>query len=171
MILEENVGETAMELSKAETFDPISLTGEIVSAFVSHNSLPLAELPGLIHAVHAALVGIANGTAAPSAAEPAPLTPAVSVRKSITPDYLVCLDDGREFKSLRRHLKLLGMTPDQYRAKWKLPADYPMVAPNYAALRSSLAKKIGLGQYRQGAVAKVKAPAKAKAGRARKAAS
>ena len=160
-----------MEVTKAETFDPISLTSEIVSAFVSNNSLPLAELPGLIQAVHAALVGIASGTAAPSAAETAPLAPAVSVRKSVTPDYLICLDDGREFKSLRRHLKLLGMTPDQYRAKWKLPADYPMVAPNYAALRSSLAKKIGLGQYRQGgAVAKVKAPAKAKAGRARKAA-
>jgi predicted transcriptional regulator len=161
-----------MELSKAETFDAISLTSEIVSAFVSNNSLPLAELPALIQSVHATLVGIANGTAAPSAAEPAPLTPAVSVRKSITPDYLICLDDGREFKSLRRHLKILGMTPDQYRAKWKLPADYPMVAPNYAALRSSLAKKIGLGQYRQGAAApKVKAPAKAKAGRTRKAAS
>jgi predicted transcriptional regulator len=160
-----------MELSKAETFDPISLTSEIVSAFVSNNSLPLAELPGLIQAVHSALVGIASGTAAPINAEPAQLTPAVSVRKSVTPDYLICLDDGREFKSLRRHLKLLGMTPDQYRAKWKLPADYPMVAPNYAALRSSLAKKIGLGQYRQGgAVAKVKAPAKAKASRARKAA-
>jgi len=161
-----------MEPSKAETLDAISLTSEIVSAFVSNNSLPLAELPALIQSVHATLVGIANGTAAPSAAEPTPLTPAVSVRKSITPDYLICLDDGREFKSLRRHLKLLGMTPDQYRAKWKLPADYPMVAPNYAALRSSLAKKIGLGQYRQGAAAvpKVKAP-RAKAGRARKTAS
>jgi MucR family transcriptional regulator, transcriptional regulator of exopolysaccharide biosynthesis len=160
-----------MELSTAEAFDPIGLTGEIVSAFVAHNSLPLAELPALIHAVHAALVGIASGAVAPNAAEPAAPTPAVTVRKSITPDYLICLDDGREFKSLRRHLKLLGMTPDQYRAKWKLPADYPMVAPNYAALRSALAKKIGLGQYRQGggAVVKAKSPVKGKPGRTRKA--
>src|ERR1700676_3223899 len=106
-----------MELSTAEAFDPIGLTGEIVSAFVAPNSLPLAELPALIHAVHAALVGIASGTVAPSTVEPVAPTPAVTVRKSITPDYLICLDDGREFKSLRRHLKLLGMTPDQYRAK------------------------------------------------------
>ena len=162
-----------MDGSTTEKFDPISLTGEIVSAFVSHNSLPLAELPALIQSVHAALVGIANGASAPSAAEPVAPTPAVTVRKSITPDYLICLDDGREFKSLRRHLKLLGMTPDQYRAKWKLPADYPMVAPNYAALRSTLAKKIGLGQYRQGVaavapVAKPKSAPKGKPGRARK---
>ena len=77
------------------------------------------------------------------------MTPAVPVRKSITPDYLVCLDDGRKFKSLKRHLASLGMTPDQYRAKWNLPADYPMVASNYAATRSALAKKIGLGQNRK----------------------
>jgi predicted transcriptional regulator len=74
---------------------------------------------------------------------------AVTVRKSVTPDYLICLDDGRKFKSLRRHLGGLGMTPEQYRAKWKLPDDYPMVAPNYAAQRSELAKKIGLGQFRK----------------------
>jgi predicted transcriptional regulator len=163
-----------MDVSTTEAFDPISLTGEIVSAFVSHNSLPLAELPALIQAVHATLVGIASGASTPSAAEPVAPTPAVTVRKSITPDYLICLDDGREFKSLRRHLKLLGMTPDQYRAKWKLPPDYPMVAPNYAALRSTLAKKIGLGQYRQGAAAaavaaKPKSVAKGKPARTRKA--
>ena len=85
----------------------------------------------------------------PAPSEPEVLTPAVPVRKSITPDYLVCLDDGRKFKSLKRHLASLGMTPDQYRAKWNLPADYPMVASNYAATRSALAKKIGLGQNRK----------------------
>ena len=92
---------------------------------------------------------ISGGVAVPVATEPEVLTPAVPVRKSITPDYLVCLDDGRKFKSLKRHLASLGMTPDQYRAKWNLPADYPMVASNYAATRSALAKKIGLGQNRK----------------------
>jgi predicted transcriptional regulator len=86
---------------------------------------------------------------APNAAEPAAPTAAVTIRKSVTPDYLICLDDGRKFKSLRRHLTVLGMTPEQYRAKWNLPNDYPMVAPNYAAQRSALAKKIGLGQFRK----------------------
>jgi predicted transcriptional regulator len=92
---------------------------------------------------------ISGGTAAPTATEPEVLTPAVPIRKSINPDFLVCLDDGRKFKSLKRHLASLGMTPDQYRAKWNLPADYPMVASNYAATRSALAKKIGLGQNRK----------------------
>ena len=96
--------------------------------------------------------------------------PAVSVRKSITPDYLICLDDGRKFKSLRRHLTALGMTPEQYRAKWNLPADYPMVAANYAAQRSAMAKKIGLGQFRKNAAAAQPAIfGKRKAGRPRKA--
>jgi predicted transcriptional regulator len=93
------------------------------------------------------LVKIANG-AAHSEEPPAP-TAAVTIRKSVTPDYLICLDDGRKFKSLRRHLTVLGMTPEQYRTKWKLPDDYPMVAANYAAKRSELAKKIGLGQFRK----------------------
>jgi predicted transcriptional regulator len=94
-------------------------------------------------------VKISGGTATATASEPEVLTPAVPVRKSVTPDYLICLDDGRKFKSLKRHLASLGMTPDQYRAKWNLPADYPMVASNYAATRSALAKKIGLGQNRK----------------------
>ena len=128
----------------SEPSDPITVTGGIVSAFVAHNSLPSAELPGLIQSVHAALVKIVSEAVTPHAPEPA----AVSVRKSVTPDYLVCLDDGLKFKSLRRHLTALGMTPDEYRAKWKLPADYPMVAPNYAAQRSELAKQSGLGQLR-----------------------
>jgi predicted transcriptional regulator len=89
----------------------------------------------------------AGSEAAPPQTEPR--TPAIPIRKSVTPDYLICLDDGRRFKSLRRHLGLLGMTPEQYRVKWGLPSDYPMVAPNYAATRSALAKKIGLGQARK----------------------
>jgi predicted transcriptional regulator len=140
-------------------FDPIAVTGGIVSAFVAHNSLPSAELPALIESVHAALVKIVSGAGTPVAPEPA--AAAVSVRKSITPGYLVCLDDGLKFKSLRRHLTMLGMTPDEYRAKWKLPADYPMVAPNYAAQRSELAKRFGFGQLRGDGV-------KRKGGRPRK---
>ena len=143
----------------SESSDPIALTGDIVSAFVTHNSLPSADLPALIHSVHAALVRIVSGAFTPDAPEPA--AAAVSVRKSITPDYLVCLDDGLKFKSLRRHLAALGMTPDEYRAKWKLPADYPMVAPDYAAQRSELAKRFGLGQLRGDSV-------KRKGGRPRK---
>ena len=132
-----------MPSSKSDSSDPIGLAAEIVSAFVTHNSLPRAELPPN-----------ASGAVTPSALEPA--TPAVSVRKSVTPDYLICLDDGKQFKSLRRHLTALGMTPEQYRAKWNLPADYPMVAANYAAQRSALAKKIGLGQFRKSGAAKRK---------------
>ena len=130
----------------SEPSDPITVTGGIVAAFVAHNSLRSAELPALIQSVHAALVRIVSGAVTPDAPEPA--AAAVSVRKSITPDFLVCLDDGLKFKSLRRHLGALGMTPDEYRAKWKLPTDYPMVAPNYAALRSEMAKRFGFGQLR-----------------------
>jgi predicted transcriptional regulator len=131
------------------------LAAEIVSAFVAHNSLRSADLPALIESVHARLVKIASGVA-DTEEPPAPVA-AVSVRKSITPDYLVCLDDGRKLKSLRRHLTALGMTPEQYRTKWNLPPDYPMVAANYAAQRSELAKKIGLGQFhKSGDVAKSK---------------
>jgi predicted transcriptional regulator len=126
---------------------PIILTAEIVSAFVGNNSVPRSDLSTLIGAVHAALARIATGAAV--AAEPEAPVPAVSIRSSIKPDHLVCLDDGKKFKSLKRHLKKLGMTPDQYRSKWNLSADYPMVAPNYAAQRSALAKKIGLGQKRR----------------------
>jgi predicted transcriptional regulator len=137
-----------MPLSSAESEEAVALTSEIVSAFVAYNSLRSAELPALIQAVHEGLVKLMTGASTLAAPEPEPATPAVPVRKSITPDYLICLDDGLKFKSLRRHLSALGMTPEQYRAKWKLPADYPMVAANYAAQRSALAKKIGLGQSR-----------------------
>ena len=127
------------------------LTAEIVSAYISNNSVPPAELAGVIGRVYAALVQIATGQSDAKAPAPAPLQPAVPVRKSITPDHIVCLEDGRTFKSLKRHLRArYGLTPDQYRAKWGLPPEYPMVAPNYAKARSDLAKAIGLGQTRGG---------------------
>jgi predicted transcriptional regulator len=157
-----NIRAKAMPFSSDESDEVIALTGEIVAAFVSHNSLRPTELPALIQSVHDGLVRLMTGQATPSAPEPEAAAPAVSIRKSITPDYLICLDDGLKFKSLRRHLSVLGMTPEQYRAKWRLPSDYPMVAANYAAQRSALAKKIGLGQSR--------GPAKAKPARGRKAA-
>jgi len=134
----------------------IELAADIVSAYVSNNSLPTSELPALLGSVHAALTATVNG----QVEEPKPaLTPAVSIKKSVTPDYLVCLDDGKKFKSLKRHLRTTyDMTPEQYRAKWDLPRDYPMVAPNYAKARSELAKTMGLGQRRK-AAAKTTAPA------------
>jgi MucR family transcriptional regulator, transcriptional regulator of exopolysaccharide biosynthesis len=127
--------------------NPIELAAEIVAAFVSNNPLPKGELPSLIHVMHTAVVRLAAG---PESAQPQieEKTPAVPIRKSITPDFLICLDDGKRFKSLRRHLTGIGLTPEQYREKWNLPSDYPMVAPNYAAQRSALAKQIGLGQIR-----------------------
>ncbi len=125
------------------------LVAEIVAAFISHNSLPVAELPALIASVDAALRGLTGG--AQTAAETEKPAPAVPIKKSITPGYLICLDDGMKFKSLKRHLKTLGMTPETYRAKWGLPGDYPMVAANYAAQRSDLAKSMGLGQTRKAA--------------------
>jgi len=138
-----------MSSNDSSSLDFVALAADVVSAFVGNNSVPVAELPGLISSVHAALVKIAGNTVTAAALEPEVLTPAVSVRKSLTPDHIICLDDGKRFKSLKRHLATLGMTPDQYRAKWSLPADYPMVASNYAATRSALAKKIGLGQGRR----------------------
>ena len=129
-----------------DSFDPIGLSADIAAAYVTHNSVPAAELAALIHTVHNALTNLGAGTAVP---EPEALVPKISIRKSVTPDYLICLDDGKKFKSLKRHLATLGLTADQYRQKWKLPESYPMVSPNYAATRSALAKKIGLGQLRK----------------------
>jgi predicted transcriptional regulator len=120
----------------------------MVAAFVSNNSVPSSGLPALIQTIHDALTNLSSGAASAVAKEEAK-EPAVPIRKSIAPDYLICLDDGKKFKSLKRHLAALGMTPEQYRAKWKLPSDYPMVAPEYAAKRSELAKAIGLGQVRR----------------------
>lgn len=125
----------------------IELTADIVSAYVSNNSVPAADLPALIGDVHSALVRVV-GPGAPVAVEAT--KPAISVKKSVTNDYIICLEDGKKFKSLKRHLRTqYNMTPEQYREKWALPPDYPMVAPNYAAARSNLAKKMGLGQQRR----------------------
>ncbi len=122
----------------------IELTADVVSAYVSNNPVPVSDLPGLIGQVHVALRGVGNGAKEEQAEA---LKPAVSIKKSVTPDYIVSLEDGKKFKSLKRHLATrYGLTPDDYRAKWGLPPDYPMVAPNYAAARSALAKTMGLGR-------------------------
>ena len=126
----------------------IDLTADIVAAYVANNTVPSAELSGLIAEVYAALQRTSSGVAPEPA--PEPLKPAVPVKKSVNPDFIVCLEDGKKFKSLKRHLRTqYNMTPEEYREKWGLPADYPMVAPNYAAARSDLAKKMGLGQQRR----------------------
>ena len=130
-----------------ETSEAVELTADIVSAYVSNNSIGPTELPQLIHQVHIALTQAATG-ALPEAA--APLSPAVPIKKSITPDYLISLEDGRKYKSLKRHLNTRGMSPDEYRTKWGLSKDYPMVAANYSAQRSSLAKTLGLGRGGRG---------------------
>jgi predicted transcriptional regulator len=125
----------------------IDLTATIVSAYVSNNPTPASDIPALIGQIHAALLRVSTGRAE-LPLEPA--KPAVPIKKSMTADYLICLEDGKRFKSLKRHLRTqYGMTPEQYRDKWSLPPDYPMVAPNYAVARSQLAKKMGLGQQRR----------------------
>jgi predicted transcriptional regulator len=125
----------------------VELAADIVAAYVSNNTVPAGELPNLIGQVYSALQHTAGASSEPQAE---PLRPAVPVKKSLTPDHIVCLEDGKKFKSLRRHLRThYNLTPDEYRAKWGLSADYPMVAPNYAASRSELAKKMGLGQQRR----------------------
>ena len=131
----------------AEDGNFIGLTANIVSAYVSNNTVAAGDIPALINQVHAALLRVTTGQSASSAE---PLKPAVPVKRSITPEHIVCLEDGKKFKSLKRHLRTqYNMTPEQYREKWGLPADYPMVAPNYAAARSQLAKQMGLGQQRR----------------------
>ena len=122
----------------------IEMTTDIVSAYVGNNSVSANDLPSLIQSVHRALTSVAAGA---EPVEVAPKEPAVPLKRSITPDYLICLEDGRKFKSLKRHLRTkYNMSPEEYRAKWGLPKDYPMVAPNYAKARSELAKQMGLGQ-------------------------
>ena len=126
---------------RAET---IEMTADIVSAYVGNNSVAAADLPALIQSVHRALAGVVAGG---EVVEAAPKEPAVPVKRSITPEFLICLEDGRKFKSLKRHLRTkYNMSPEEYRAKWGLNKDYPMVAPNYAKARSELAKQMGLGQ-------------------------
>ena len=125
----------------------LEMTADIVSAYVGNNSVQAVEVPGLIASIHAALTQVSTGAVE---VEPEVKDPAVPVRKSITPDFLICLEDGRKFKSLKRHLRTkYNMSPEEYRAKWGLPKDYPMVAPNYAEQRRTLAKKIGLGTTRR----------------------
>lgn len=127
----------------------ITLTADIVAAHVSNNSVAVSDLPVLIANVHSALSGLGGPVIEPEVKQ----EPAVSIRASIKPDFIVCLEDGKKLKMLKRHLMThYKMTPEQYRAKWNLPADYPMVAPNYAEQRRTLAKKIGLGTKRRKAV-------------------
>lgn len=144
--------------SSASTFNGraadklVELSASVVGAYVSHNALSASDLPKLIAQVHQALITL--GGAAPVEAAPE-LKPAVPVKKSITPDYLICLEDGKKFKSLKRHLRTeYDMSPDEYRARWGLPPDYPMVAPNYSEARSQLAKSIGLGRKPEAAPAR-----------------
>lgn len=126
----------------------VELTADIVSAYVANNAVVTADLPALIGDVHEALSRAANRGRIPEAEE---LKPAVPVKKSVTPDFIICLEDGLKFKSLKRHLRTrYNLSPEAYREKWELPHDYPMVAPNYADARSQLAKKMGLGQRRRG---------------------
>jgi predicted transcriptional regulator len=123
----------------------VTLTADIVAAHVSNNSVAVSDLPLIIQNVHGALASLGGAAAQPEV----PQEPAVSIRASVKPDYIVCLEDGKKLKMLKRHLMThYNMTPEEYRAKWKLPTDYPMVAPNYAEQRRTLAKKIGLGTKR-----------------------
>ena len=125
----------------------IEMVSDIVSAYVAHNPVPVADLPRLIERVHATLTETDSGGAVEAKQE---LKPAVSVRKSVTDEHIVCLEDGKKFKSLKRHLRTrYDMSPEEYREKWGLPADYPMVAPAYAKQRSDLARKMGLGQSKK----------------------
>lgn len=136
------------ELDAAET---LHLATEIVAAFVSYNSVEASKLPALLQDVHDAVRALAMGGTASAGSQ----EPAVSVKKSITPDYIVCLEDGKKLKMLKRYLRThYNLSPEEYRRKWGLPADYPMVAPNYAKRRSQFAKDIGLGTSRLGGARK-----------------
>lgn len=139
------------EQNEAKNLDLIGLTADIVSAYVSKNPLPVSGLPDLIASVHSSLSGVGPI----DDAELPRQEPAVNPKRSVTPDYIICLEDGKKFKSLKRHLDVhYGLTPDAYREKWGLKSDYPMVAPNYAATRSELAKALGLGRKREPVPAK-----------------
>ena len=136
-----------------QQLDFAGITADIVSSYVANNSVHRADLPNVIAAVHAALQGLAS----PQQTVPEKPHPAVSIRKSISPDFLISLEDGKKYKTLKRHLRNFGLTAEEYRAKLGLPADYPMVAPNYAAKRSELARSSGLGQQRRKTAAKAPA--------------
>lgn len=133
-------------MGESKEVDVLGMTTGIVSSFVSNNTVSAADLPGLIRSVHDAISALSAEESPDSEA----LSPAVPVSKSITPDFLICLEDGRKLKMLRRYLRSrYSMTPEEYRERWNLPADYPMVAPNYAKLRSKHAKNIGLGKKKK----------------------
>jgi predicted transcriptional regulator len=139
----EEMPDTSEDTMKPSVNDMLRLASEIVSAYVGNNSVPAAQIPELIQSVYRSLIGVGqmsgSGDASPM--------PATSIKKSITPDYLICLEDGKKLKMLKRHLRTVySLTPQEYRAKWNLPPDYPMVAPNYASQRSAFAKSIGLGR-------------------------
>ena len=134
-------------MSEAENATLIEMTVDVIAAYVSKNHIPATELPELISTTHASLAGMGGEPVVKP--EPGKLVPPVSIKKSMTDDYLVSMEDGKRYKSLKRHLSVRGMTPDEYRANWGLPRDYPMVAPAYAKARSELAKSIGLGQIRR----------------------
>lgn len=139
----------------------LTLTADIAAAYVSNNTVQASDVPSVIQTIYRALAGVGSAAAAPT---PEPQKPAVPIKKSITPDFLISLEDGKKYKSLKRHLRTqYNMSPEDYRAKWGLPKDYPMVAPNYAASRSALAKSMGLG--RGGAAKSAKPAAKAKTAR------
>ncbi|MBM6595177.1 MucR family transcriptional regulator [Microvirga pudoricolor] len=163
-----------MDQTDQTKVDYTELTAHVVSSYVAHNAVHRADLPTMIASVYGALQGLG----APKAAEPVKQPPAVPVKKSVTPDFLISLEDGKHYKSLKRHLTKLGITPAEYREKWGLPRDYPMVAASYAQRRSELAKSIGLGSMRKQAAepeveaapveapkAKRRSPAKRKAAR------
>src|SRR6267142_2188198 len=134
-------------MDEANTTDLVELTAEILSAYVSNNTVVASDLPAIIGEVHEAL---SKASQRIGPAEREELRPAVALKKSVTPDHIVCLEDGKKFKSLKRHIRThYNLSPEEYREKWGLPHDYPMVAPNYAAARSQLAKKMGLGTRRE----------------------
>ncbi|MGH6870832.1 MAG: MucR family transcriptional regulator [Rhizomicrobium sp.] len=133
-----------MSEMQARPDDLLKLASDIVAAYVSNNPIAISDVPGMIKSVHATLGGLSNGVAGDA---PTTQKPAVPVKKSVTPEFIICLEDGKKLKMLKRYLRSrYGLSPEEYRAKWGLPADYPMVAPNYAAQRSEFAKKIGLGK-------------------------
>jgi predicted transcriptional regulator len=133
---------TPAQSSSVKDRDILTITAQVVEAYLAHNSIAAAQIPDLIRSVHEAFLGLSR-----SETQPATPKPAVAIKRSVTPNYIVCLENGKKLKMLKRYLRSnYGMTPAEYRAKWGLPADYPMVAPNYARQRSAFAKKIGLGR-------------------------
>ncbi len=135
---------TNTDASAHKSDELLKLSSDIIAAYVSNNPVPVSELPGMIKSVHATLGGLSGGSHGEATTSQ---KPAVPVKKSITPEYILCLEDGKKLKMLKRYLRSnYKLSPEEYRAKWGLPADYPMVAPNYAAQRSEFAKKIGLGR-------------------------